>query len=106
MEVYGIIGIDLFCGNFYLFEEVVVFGVDYVMGIENIDIGGLVMIWVVVKNYVYVIVVIDLVDYVEVFFVLDINDGKVFLFFCKLFVLKVFVWIVVYDVVVFNWFVD
>lgn len=39
--------------------------------IENIDIGGFLMLCLVVKNYVVVIVVVDIVDYDMVFIELE-----------------------------------
>lgn len=61
---YGIQLIDFVVVNFYLFKEMI-FKEDviYEEVIENIDIGGLGMLCVVLKNYQDVMVIVDLVDY-------------------------------------------
>lgn len=43
--------------DLYLFEEIVCFNVDYDVVIEKIDIGGILFICVVVKNYKDVVIV-------------------------------------------------
>lgn len=52
LEDLLIILIDLVCVNFYFFKEMILkLGVELVDVIENIDIGGLLMVCLVVKNY-------------------------------------------------------
>lgn len=75
MDEYGIGVIDLLVVNLYLFEVVLVCGVDYVEMIENIDIGGFVMICVFVKNYGFIIIIVDVEDYDVLLVELEVNDG-------------------------------
>lgn len=90
MEVYVIQLIDMLVVNFYFFEEIVCWGVDYEICIENIDIGGLVFICVVVKNYVDVVVLILVDDYDGLIVEFDVNEGGISFLFCKQMVVKVY----------------
>lgn len=100
----GIGMIDFFVVNFYLFQVMVVdFDCCFEDVIENIDIGGLVMLCLVVKNYVSVVVVVDFVDYVCVLVEICVV-GQVLDEMCFGLVVKVFVYMVVYDGVIVNYF--
>lgn len=94
-EQYGILMIDLFVVNLYLFVVMIVKDdCMFVDVIENIDIGGLMMLCLVVKNYCDVMVVVDLVDYVVVFDEMKVNGNMVGYLINFCFVMKVFVYIV------------
>lgn len=87
--------IDLFVVNLYLFVVMIVKDdCMFVDVIENIDIGGLMMLCLVVKNYCDVMVVVDLVDYVVVFDEMKVNGNMVGYLINFCFVMKVFVYIV------------
>lgn len=78
MVEYGIIFIDLVVVNLYLFEKIVVnFDCDLVIVIENIDIGGLMMVCFLVKNYYWVIIVVNVFDYGWVIEEMCNNQGSV-----------------------------
>lgn len=106
MNELGMELIDFVVVNLYLFKEIIVkFDVIFVDVIENIDIGGLIMICFVVKNYKFVFVIVDLVDYDIVLVELKENGEVVEEIKCKL-VVKVFCYIVVYDVLIFNYLIE
>lgn len=104
MVEYGIGVIDLLVLNLYLFELVIV-KVDCILVdvVENIDIGGLVMLCLVVKNFVCVVVVIDLLQYFELLVLLEVNDGQLLVVICFVFLVVVFNCVVQYDVVISNY---
>ena len=63
MGSHGIEGIDLLVVNLYPFRETVAKGADTETCIENIDIGGPVLIRAAAKNHAFVSVVTDPADY-------------------------------------------
>lgn len=104
MVEYGIDVIDLLVLNLYLFEVVIVkVGCMFDDVVENIDIGGLVMLCLVVKNFVCVVVVIDLLQYVELFVELDVYEGWLLVGKCFVLFVVVFNCVVQYDVVISNY---
>lgn len=91
--------------NLYLFVEIVVkVGCILVDVVENIDIGGLIMVCFVVKNYKDVIIVVNVYDYDCVIVEMDVNDKFFILEICFDFVIVVFEYIVVYDGMIVNYF--
>lgn len=70
--------------------------------VEEIDIGGVILICVVVKNYFCVIIFSDFRDYVEFFREIEVGEVKEEI--RKFYVFKVFEYIVDYDVVIFEFF--
>ncbi|MEE2865154.1 MAG: bifunctional phosphoribosylaminoimidazolecarboxamide formyltransferase/IMP cyclohydrolase, partial [Pseudomonadota bacterium] len=106
MSEHDIVGIDLFCGNLYPFEDVVASGADYATGIENIDIGGPAMTRAAAKNHAYVTVVTEPADYDAVISELDANGGKAPLALRKKLAQKAFARTAAYDAAVSNWMAD
>ena len=66
IKKHNIKPIDLIVVNLYAFEKVVEKGVDLDTAIENIDIGGPTLIRAGAKNFKYVTVVIDPIDYSKI----------------------------------------
>ena len=106
MHAHEIVGIDLFCGNLYPFEEVVAQGGDYAAGVENIDIGGPAMTRAAAKNHAYVTVVTDPCDYDVVITALNENNGHSPIELRKKMALKAFARTAAYDAAVSNWLAD
>jgi phosphoribosylaminoimidazolecarboxamide formyltransferase/IMP cyclohydrolase len=76
MEKNGIVPIDLVVVNLYPFKETVAKpGVIIEEAIENIDIGGPAMLRSSAKNYAYVTVIVDPVDYLMALEQLSKNGG-------------------------------
>lgn len=75
MDALGIKHIDMIVVNLYPFKEVVSKGCTLEEAIENIDIGGPSMIRAAAKNYRYVTVVVEAVDYQRVMEDMKANDG-------------------------------
>ncbi len=64
LEAHGIQAVDLVCGGLYPFRETIAKdGVTLDDALENIDIGGPTMIRAAAKNFPFVWVVVDPVDY-------------------------------------------
>lgn len=102
MEQYGIKLIDLVVVNLYFFEVMVVrFDCDLFIVIENIDIGGLIMVCLVVKNYKDVVIVVNVGDYVVVIEFFKV--GGLIYVQCFDLVFKVFEYIFVYDGMIVNY---
>lgn len=106
MKTHNIVGIDLFCGNLYPFEEVIAADADYATGVENIDIGGPAMTRAAAKNHAYVTVVTDPTDYKDVIAELDKNNGQSPIALRKQLALKAFARTAAYDAAVSNWLAD
>lgn len=66
MADHGIAGIDMVVVNLYPFEKTARSGADLDALIENIDIGGVALIRAAAKNYRYVAVLTEPVDYAAV----------------------------------------
>lgn len=79
MKEYNILLIDFVVVNLYLFKKIIEKeDVMFVEVIENIDIGGFIMFCLVVKNYCFVLVVVDLSDYVIVVEELKVDGNVLF----------------------------
>lgn len=72
--------------------------------VENIDIGGLIMVCFVVKNYKDVVIVVNVYDYDCVICEMDVNYNFLMLVMCFDLVIVVFEYIVVYDGMIVNYF--
>lgn len=96
--------IDLVIVDLYFFEEMVANIDDEVVIIEKIDIGGILLIWVVVKNYKDVVVVFFKVEYGMLEKLFKEKDGVMELFDCKVLALCFFGVFFYYDMVIFNYF--
>lgn len=105
MEENNIVFIDFVVVNFYLFVVIVV-NEDCMLEdvIENIDIGGLMMVCVVVKNYKDVIIVVNVFDYFCVLVEMNDNNGLLIYSICFDLVIKVFEYMVEYDGMIVNYF--
>lgn len=68
--------IDLIIVNLYPFREVVAKGCTFEEAVENIDIGGPSMIRAAAKNFRFVTVVVDPVDYPKVIEDMTANGGS------------------------------
>ena len=80
MEEHGIKGIDMVVVNLYQFEKTVdKEGVTLEEAIENIDIGGPSMLRSSAKNFKYVTVIVDPVDYDRVLKEMEGSGGKTML---------------------------
>lgn len=105
MEEYQIQFIDMVVVNLYLFVQIVVCeGCLLEDVVENIDIGGLMMVCFVVKNYKDVVIVVKSSDYDVIIKEMDDNEGLLMFVICFDFVIKVFEYIVVYDSMIVNYF--
>ena len=77
MEEHGIKGIDMVVVNLYQFEKTVAKeGVTLEEAIENIDIGGPSMLRSSAKNFKYVTVIVDPVDYDRVLKEMEGSGGE------------------------------
>lgn len=76
MSVHGIRHIDMIVVNLYPFMEVISKGCTFEDAIENIDIGGPSMIRAAAKNFKYVTVVVDPLDYQRVIENMAANNGS------------------------------
>jgi len=76
MHVHDIKHIDMIVVNLYPFKEVISKGCTFEDAIENIDIGGPSMIRAAAKNFKYVTVVVDPVDYPKVIENMKANNGE------------------------------
>jgi phosphoribosylaminoimidazolecarboxamide formyltransferase/IMP cyclohydrolase len=75
LETHGIQAVDLVCGGLYPFRETIAKeGVTLDDALENIDIGGPTMIRAAAKNFPFVWVVVDPVDYDAVLEGIDRDD--------------------------------
>ena len=75
MSAHAIKRIDLIVVNLYPFREVIAKGCTFEEAIENIDIGGPSMIRASAKNFKYVTVVIDPLDYPRLIAEMKAHDG-------------------------------
>ncbi len=103
MEAHGIGPIDLLVVNLYPFEATVARGASYDEVIENIDIGGPVMIRAGAKNHAFVGVVVDPQDYAAVLAELDAQDGATTLGFRQRLAQTAYARTAAYDAAVSGW---
>jgi phosphoribosylaminoimidazolecarboxamide formyltransferase/IMP cyclohydrolase len=76
MRTHDIRHIDMIVVNLYPFKEVISKGCTFEDAIENIDIGGPSMVRAAAKNFKYVTVVVDPVDYPKIIDSIKANDGE------------------------------
>ena len=103
MAAHGIQPIDLLVVTLYPFEESVAKGADHATCIENIDIGGPAMIRAASKNYRFVTVVTDPVDYAPLLDQLRANDRATTLAFRQKLALTAYSRTAAYDTAVSTW---
>ncbi|HEY3119048.1 MAG TPA: bifunctional phosphoribosylaminoimidazolecarboxamide formyltransferase/IMP cyclohydrolase [Vicinamibacteria bacterium] len=75
LEEHGIPPVEVVVVNLYPFEDKVAKGAPFDEAVENIDIGGPTMLRAAAKNFRYVAVVVDPVDYALLLEQLDRPDG-------------------------------
>jgi phosphoribosylaminoimidazolecarboxamide formyltransferase/IMP cyclohydrolase len=76
MQAHNIKHIDMIVVNLYPFKEVISKGCTFEDAIENIDIGGPSMIRAAAKNFKFVTVVVDPLDYPRVIESMKANNGE------------------------------
>ncbi|MBE7636234.1 bifunctional phosphoribosylaminoimidazolecarboxamide formyltransferase/IMP cyclohydrolase [Sneathiella sp. P13V-1] len=106
MEEHNIGAIDLVVVNLYPFEETVAKGADFHTCIENIDIGGPAMIRSAAKNYGFVNVVTDAIDYEKVIAELKEHGGKTSIELRKSLAAKAYARTGAYDAAISNWYAE
>jgi len=77
MKKHGIKPIDMLVVNLYRFEETIAKGASFEHAIENIDIGGPAMVRAASKNYTYVSVVTDPVQYSKIIAEMKQTGGSI-----------------------------
>jgi phosphoribosylaminoimidazolecarboxamide formyltransferase/IMP cyclohydrolase len=96
----GIEPIDLVVCNLYPFAQKKSAGAEEEELIENIDIGGPTMIRAAAKNFRYVLVLTDPIDYQGIIQELEENDGCISLKTCKKMMRKAFHYTADYDALI------
>ena len=104
MKTHGIAPIDLLVVNLYPFEATVERSAPFSDCIENIDIGGPVMIRAASKNHEDVAVVVDVNDYDAVLEDLARHEGSTTLLLRRRLAAKAYARTAAYDAAISNWF--
>ncbi len=103
MDAHGIAPIDLVVVNLYPFEAAVGGGADVAECIENIDIGGPVMMRAAAKNHAFVTVVVDPADYALLIAAMAANGGATNVKLRRRLAATAFARVAAYDAAIAEW---